>query len=91
MVVTAIVGPQAWGGEVTVFPVPVQDVLHITNSRARMLHVQLLDLAGKKIRDLRIAAASSSLSMEALAPGTYLLLITDLKKGETIARPVVKQ
>lgn len=91
MITTAIVNPQAWGGEVTVFPVPVQHVLHITNSRARMLRVQLLDLAGKKIRETRIAAASSSLSMEALAPGTYLLLLTDLKKGETIARPVVKQ
>ena len=91
VVLTAIVDPSTWNDAVTVYPVPVQDVLHFTNRGARQLRVQVLDVAGKVVRTVLLSASPASLRVNDLAPGTYLLLITDIRKGETIARPIVKQ
>ncbi|HEY1112749.1 MAG TPA: T9SS type A sorting domain-containing protein [Chitinophagaceae bacterium] len=88
---TAIVNPATWNGAVTVYPVPVHDVLHFNNTGGRRISVQLLDIGGKQVRTAQFSAASATLSLNGLAPGTYLLLITDVKKGETVASPVVKQ
>lgn len=91
VVLTAIVNPATWNGAVTFYPVPTHDVLHFTNAGARRLRVVLLDIGGKKVRTVQFSATSASLSLSDMAPGTYLLLLTDLKKGETMARPIVKQ
>lgn len=91
VVITAIVDPATWNDAVSVYPVPVQDVLHLSNRGARKLRVQLLDATGKTISTHQIVTSSATLPFHELAPGTYLVLITDLKKGETIARLIVKQ
>ena len=88
---TAIVDPRVWNEEVIVYPNPVQDRLYVTNTAGRRLHVQVLDLVGKKIMELQFAAASASLMLKEVAAGTYVLLITDVRKSETITRTIVKQ
>ena len=91
VVVTAVVDPTAWNGEVTTYPNPVQDQLFIINAKGRRLTVQLVDLAGKKIYERHVSATSISLSLKEVSQGAYLLLITDVKKGETISKTIVKQ
>lgn len=90
-VYTRITDPSGWNGAVMVYPVPVQDNLTITNSGGRKLQVQLLDMVGKQLRERSFSGLSAVVPMQDLAPGTYVLLITDVKKKETISRTIVKQ
>jgi hypothetical protein len=53
--------------------------------------VQLLDLVGKKMAELHFSSPTGTLAMKEYTAGTYVLLITDLRKGETITRTIVKQ
>jgi len=90
-VTTAIADPRVWNGEVVVYPNPVQDHLYLTNAAGRRLHVQVLDLVGKKMAELHFSSPTGTLAMKEYTAGTYVLLITDLRKGETITRTIVKQ
>lgn len=90
-VLTGIVDPSAWNGEVIAYPNPVGEVLYLTNSGGRKLAVELLDGTGKKVAAWQIASSSASLPLQGLARGTYVLLVTDVKKKETLAQVVVKQ
>lgn len=90
-VMTAIVSPEAWNGDVVVYPNPVQDFVRITNSSLRKLQVQLVDVSGRVIYVGTVRTASGTIHTEKLAPGSYWLVITDEKKGETITKALVKQ
>lgn len=89
-VMTAIVSPEAWNHDVVVYPNPVQDYVRITNSSLRKLQVKLVDVSGRVIYEGSVRTASGSIHTKKLAPGSYWLVITDEKKGETITKALVK-
>lgn len=89
-VTTGLVQPGAWNNDVTVFPNPVQDYVRISNSSQRKLQVQLTDVSGRVIYKGSVHSASGSITTKKLAPGSYWLIITDQKKGETIVKAFIK-
>ena len=89
-VMTAIVSPEVWNHDVVVYPNPVQDFVRITNSSVRRLHVKLVDVSGRVVYEGMVRTTSGTINTGKLAPGSYWLVITDEKKGETITKALVK-
>lgn len=89
-VATAIVNPDAWNGEVTVFPNPVTEKLYIKNAGLRKLNVQLIDMAGLHVYGAQLNSSTGTVDVRHLAAGAYLLLLTDERRKETIRKMVVK-
>jgi hypothetical protein len=90
-VTTALVQPDAWNNDVRVFPNPVQDFVRIDNSGLRKLQVQLVDVLGRVIYEVKVQTASGSINTKQLAPGSYWLMITDQRRGETMIKALIKQ
>ncbi|HEX2533656.1 MAG TPA: hypothetical protein VHK69_07970 [Chitinophagaceae bacterium] len=90
-VATALVNPAAWNGEVLAYPNPVRGTLFLKNSGGRHLRLQLMDGTGTIVRTGLLTAVSGSLHLEGLPAGVYQLLLTDLRRKETLVIPVVKQ
>ena len=90
-VTTGIVNPARWGGAVFGYPNPVPSTLFIANREGRKLKVQLLDMKGQRVYEGLLTATQGTIDMKPMASGSYLLLITDVKKGETIRQTLVKQ
>jgi hypothetical protein len=89
-VATGIVDPSSWNNEVIIFPNPVYDQLFISNTGSRKLIARLIDATGRTVLEIT-PNALTGIPTRKLVPGIYLLLITDVRKGETIVRTVLKK
>jgi len=66
---------------VLVYPDPAQDYLYIRNTQGRLLSLQIKDLTGKTLLTENYTGFPIPLSR--LAPGEYILHVTDTKNGQT--------
>ena len=89
-VATAIVDPTAWNNEVSAFPNPTSDKLYILNQGNRKLSIRLVDTNGKTVLENNAPVNSIPLSLKKLPAGIYLLMITDIKKRETLVKTILK-
>jgi len=73
--------------EVTMYPVPVKDVLHLRNARGR---IYILNSAGTVLRKIMIAGNDdTAINLSGLPPGAYMLQVQQTG-GKTITRKVLK-
>lgn len=88
---TGLAGPDAWKGEVIVYPNPVGNQLYITNAAGRPLYVEVVDITGRVVRTHTFSGTTAVLPMQGAAPGVYSVIISDRKKGEKVMKMVQKQ
>ena len=87
---TRIDGPGTWNGEVVAYPNPVGKILYIKNNSGRKLQLQLVDVAGVKVRTSTLAGAQGSMNVEGLAAGAYYLVVTDQQTQRSISINLIK-
>jgi len=64
---------------INVFPVPVQDILHvqIPNNGSAETNLGLFDLQGKLLQTMQVAPGDNKVSVASLNPGMYVLKMSD--------------
>jgi hypothetical protein len=87
---TRIDGPNAWNGTVVAYPNPVSNVLYVKNNSGRKLQLQLVDVAGVKVRVHTLVGAQGSINVQGLASGAYFLVVTDLQTQRSISINIIK-
>lgn len=90
VVVSGIVDPVTWNRELIVFPNPVDRELFVRNTGMRQLHLRLMDMTGRTVYEGRLSNTTGMIKLNGIAVGVYQLLVTDLRKRETIALRIIK-
>ncbi len=77
---------------ISVYPIPTQHEVNIVLSdfKARSLQVALCNLQGQVLKQETMQLARHTLSLRDLAPGIYMVRITDAKTNQQFIRKVVK-
>ena len=82
-------------GEITVYPNPVKDAVHISFSTSRPgnYHVEILSSAGQVLYKTEIRNSSATtihyIRTKSSPPGVYLVRITDIDEGTTETRKLL--
>jgi hypothetical protein len=71
---------------ITVYPVPVSDVLVVSSSNVEIKKLELFDLMGKKVWDQQLHTYRQEIDMSSLATGCYHLVVNG-----RVAKTVMKQ
>jgi hypothetical protein len=88
-VATGIVNPVSFN-DLTIYPNPLADQLTIGNEGRRKLHLRLTDAFGRTILETKLEEQKTSINLRGVAPGNYMLIITDLHKKQTLTRKLIK-
>ena len=88
-VATGIVDPQTFS-DITVYPNPIRENLVVKNEATRKLILRLTDAYGRIIFEKTIQDRHTTINTEAVPPGSYLLIITDVNKKQTVSRKLIK-
>ncbi|HYH15984.1 MAG TPA: T9SS type A sorting domain-containing protein, partial [Flavisolibacter sp.] len=89
-VFTRIDAPSAWNGEVVLYPNPVANKLMIKNPAVRKLNLQFYDVNGKKVYESTLQTSQGQIDLQGLAGGIYQVVITDVKRNESVLQTIVK-
>ncbi|OQP63332.1 hypothetical protein A3860_25940 [Niastella vici] len=90
--ITAIIDPNAFGGQVQVLPNPVLDKIIIINNLNHKLDLQLYDIWGRLLETSNVSINDTKeLFVSQLRKGLYVLLITDSKTKKSIQKMLLKQ
>jgi hypothetical protein len=76
--------------EVTVFPNPTTDKIHIRKQSAHKLSVQIFDVNGRKIYETQFVT-SIGIPVRELTNGIYLIVLTDFNSGNRTTKAILKQ
>jgi photosystem II stability/assembly factor-like uncharacterized protein len=87
---TGILDPAAWNNEVLIYPNPVENWLTITNRNNRSLSLQLIDVNGKQVYLSASSLSTIQVNMKRMPKGAYILVITDLRKNDSIRQLIMK-
>jgi hypothetical protein len=79
----------AQNNHITIFPNPVSAILTI-NSMQQINAITVLDIFGKKMKDITLNANQATLDLSDFSIGVYFLKVYDLNGGVTIEK-IVKQ
>jgi hypothetical protein len=78
-----------WNG-VKLFPNPVHDKLIITHSSSPALNIRIIDISGRKIKELSSGSARSEIDMSAIANGVYIIWVEDKRNRVLGKKQVLK-
>lgn len=76
--------------EVSVYPNPATDVLHIRNSETQNLTAEVLDMQGRVVYDLSLTFGENQLNVSELNSGIYFLKLSNQTKQLQVKRIVVE-
>lgn len=71
-----------------IFPNPVQNLINVQNNQKNIEEIQVYDLTGRLLVDVRPESAFSQLNLSNLTNGLYLLKVTS--NGKSITKKIVK-
>ena len=74
----------------TIAPNPASAELFINWYNDAQMHIQLFDVCGKQLLSLQQEASATTLDIQSLSAGTYLLQLTDAS-GQVVKKKFVKQ
>jgi len=75
---------------INVFPNPVRDHFTLVNPGRRVLMVQVFDLNGRPVVNVRIAAFETDVPMGGGAQGYYIVVATDEQSGVVFRKKILK-
>lgn len=75
---------------VIVYPNPTNSILNIVSSGEELRSIQLIDLTGKILMNLKVNSTNATLSLEGIANGLYSLR-TVSKSGNTSVQKIIRQ
>ncbi len=78
------------GGEVTVYPNPVGDVLYIEGLLAPARY-RLLNIVGVALREGVLGAGSNNISLKSLPAGVYVIEVRESENMERWVRKIIKE
>jgi photosystem II stability/assembly factor-like uncharacterized protein len=90
-VATALLSPDDWNREVSIYPNPVKKTLFIKNTSTRKLDIEIIDPTGKIVYKENSKVSDFSIDMSILSAGIYHIRLKDARKKEMISFQVVKQ
>lgn len=76
-------------GDLKIYPNPAKDILTIINDRYPHLSYQFTNLMGQKIQSGSLSNTMNTISVENLAEGMYLLLLTDQESNDSVTKKIV--
>jgi len=74
---TGVKTPEAWNGQVQVYPNPASDVLLINNLTQDGLSVMITDIKGSIVYNGQVQAGKSKVSLQQLTEGMYFVKVYD--------------
>lgn len=75
--------------QVSMYPNPASDVLHISSAESNHLKIALYDMTGKLL--LQQAVENNTVNLPAVADGFYFVTVTDRKTGASSAKKLLIQ
>jgi hypothetical protein len=83
-------GQPGSGGDISVYPNPVDQNLTISNANTRPLAIQVINMLGQTMATITSNAGVIPLNMSRYAAGAYILLIIDTGSDERFKEVVIK-
>ena len=76
-------------GDLKIYPNPAKNTLTIINDKYPHLSYQFSNLMGQKIQSGSLSNTMNTISVENLAEGMYLLLLTDQESNDSVTKKIV--
>jgi len=80
----------AWQSAIRIYPVPADDVLHVTNDYKRSLNIQVVNAVGQRVYSGEVQK-HVAIPVSTWARGMYYMQLTEETTGEKIIRPLMIQ
>ena len=76
--------------DVRIFPNPVTDNLTLMNNSSNSIKVQVFDISGRQLRLYWNIPNLHEIDMHKFAPGSYIVIVTDVKTYEVFRQKIIK-